>query len=151
MVNDGILIGFIGFIGGIVGAVITNSITLWLVKKSEKKEQVRKYKEEIKNILDEFCIIWDDYQVTISHYSSAIIEMKMQINILTKDLTKKTAKQDIQFLTNDVICELHDFRTSLIDTMPYINKEKIDSGLIDSEFDEMCAKASNIKNNLEKN
>ena len=150
MVNDGILIGFIGFIGGIVGAVITNSITLWLVKKSEKKEQVRKYKEDIKDILDEFCIIWDDYRVTICYHSSAIIEMKTQINILTKELTKKTSKQDIKFLTNDVICELHYFRTSLIDTMPHINKEKIDSGLIDSEFDKMCAKASNIKNNLEK-
>ena len=151
MVNDEILIGFIGFIGGIVGAIITNSIIRWLEKKSEKKEQVSKYKEEIKDILDEFCNIWDNYQVTIYSHSDAIIEMKTQINILSRELTKKTSKQYIQFLTNNVIGELHELRTSLIDTIPYINEEKINSGLIESKFNEMCDKAINIKNELDNN
>ena len=151
MVNDEILIGFIGFIGGIVGAIITNSIIRWLEKKSEKKEQVSKYKEEIKDILDEFCNIWDNYQVTIYSHSDAIIEMKTQINILSRELTKKTSKQYIQFLTNNVIGELHELRTSLIDTIPHINEEKINSGLIESKFNEMCDKAINIKNELDNN
>ena len=151
MVNDEFLIGFIGFIGGIVGAIITNSIIRWLEKKSEKKEQVSKYKEEIKDILDEFCNIWDNYQVTIYSHSDAIIEMKTQINIFSRELTKKTSKQYIQFLTNNVIGELHELRTSLIDTIPYINEEKINSGLIESKFNEMCDKAINIKNELDNN
>ena len=151
MVNDEILIGFIGFIGGIVGAIITNSIIRWLERKSEKKEQINKYKEEIKDILDEFCNIWDNYRVTIFSHSDAIIEMKTQIIILSGELTKKTSKQNIQFLTDNVIAELHELRTSLIDTIPYINEDKINSGLIESEFDEMCGKAQNIKNELYNN
>ena len=149
MVNNGFLIGLIGFLGGIIGAVITYSITNWLQKNSEKKEQIRKYKEEIKDILDEFCNIWDNYRVTIYSHSDAIIEMKLQINILSKELTRKISRQYIYFLTDDVINELHELRTSLIDTIPYINEERINSGLIESKFDEMSGKANNIKNELD--
>ena len=72
MVNNGFFIGLIGFIGRIVGAIITNSIIRWLKKKSEKKDQISLYKEEIKEILTEFCDVWGDYRVSIFSHSDAI-------------------------------------------------------------------------------
>lgn len=149
MLNNGFFIGLIGFVGGIVGAIITNSIIRRFEKQSEKKDQISLYKEEIKEILTEFCNVWDDYRVSIFSHSDAIIEMKTQMHIFSRELTKKTSKQYSRFLTDNILNELRELSTSLTDKLPYINEEKINNGLIESDFDEMCHKVRNIKNELD--
>lgn len=151
MFNNGFLIGLIGFFGGIVGGVLINVITYGFLKRSEKRDRVKTYVEEIKDILEEICNTWDDYRVSIYSDSDSdqIIEMKKQIHKLSRELTKKTSMQYSRFLNNNTPVELREMCALLTDSIPLITKKNTDSGQIENKFDEICGKAHNIKKELD--
>ena len=71
------------------------------------------------------------------------------MHIFSRELTKKTSKQYSRFLTDNILNELRELSTSLTDKLPYINEEKINNGLIESDFYEMCHNVRNIKNEFD--
>lgn len=150
MVNDGFSIGLIGFIGGIIGAVIVNRITYLLQKKSKKKEQIENYKDELKEYLIELCDIWDDYRVSIYYDSDAIFQMKGEIHTISREFTKITSSRYSCFLHSNINGELRELSASLTDTLSFITKEKVNDGTVDEAFDEICHRAYKIKNKIEK-
>ena len=149
MVNDGFSIGLIGFIGGIIGAVIVNRITYLLEKKSKEQEQIKIYKEELIESLTEFCNIWDNYNPSIYYHPDAIYQMKIKMNEFLREFTKKTSKKHSSILTNNINGEIRELCTSLTDRLPFITEESVDGGFVEEDFNEMSRKATNIINELE--
>ena len=149
MINDRFSIGLIGFIGGIIGAIIINYLTYLLQKKYENKEQIKIYKEELIESLIEFCNIWDNYNPSIYYHSDAIFQMQIKMNEFLREFTKKTSKKHSWILTNNINSELRELRTSLTDSLPFITEESVDGGLVEEDFNEMSRKATNIINELE--
>ena len=149
MVNDGFSIGLIGFIGGIIGAVIVNRITYLLEKKSKEKEQIEIYKEELKESLIELRNIWDNYNPSIYYHPDAIFQMKIEMYEFLREFTKKTSKRHSCILTNNINGELRELCTSLTDRLPFITEESVEGGFVEEDFNEMSRKATNIINELE--
>lgn len=149
MINDGFSIGLIGFIGGIIGAVIVNRITYLLQKKSKEKEQIEIYKEELKESLIELCNIWDNYRVSIYSDSDAIFQMKGEIHTVLREFTKKTSSRYSCFLHSNINAELLELSQSLTDTLSFVTKERVNDGTVDEAFDEICNRAHKIKNKVE--
>lgn len=149
MINDGFSIGLIGFIGGIIGAVIVNRITYLLQKKSKEKEQIEIYKKELKESLIELCNIWDDYRVSIYSDSDAIFQMKGEIHTVSREFTKKTSSRYSCFLHSNINAELRELSQSLTDTLSFVTKERVNDGTVDEAFDEICNRAYKIKNEVE--
>lgn len=138
-----------GFFGGILGGILVTMISYIFQKWYDQKEQIKSYKEEIKEILDEICNTWDDYRASIYDDSDQIVLMKGLIHELSRKLTKKTSRQHSLHLTTDILGELRELSQLLTDIMPSIDENHINSGYIDQSFDEICGKAKKIKNNLD--
>ena len=149
MINDRFSIGLIGFIGGIIGAIIINYFTYLLQKKYENKEEIKIYKEELIESLVEFCNIWDNSNPSIYYHPDAIFQMKIEMHKFLREFTKKTSKKHSCILTNNINGELRELCTSLTDRLPFITEESVDGGFVEEDFNEMSRKATNIINELE--